>query len=109
MTSTQPTPSELPFNECEAARRMGISKATLMRERIAGKIHPMRHGRRVIRYTQQIIDEYQSKCRNVSDKSANTGSAKGEAVSNGAAHGTTLKLDKHDVHQLAQKTFKKQS
>lgn len=109
MNDTQRIPDDRPFNEAEAARRLGISKATLMRERIAGKIHPRRHGVRVIRYTQQILDEYESACRNVSDKSANTGSAKGPAAISGAAPGTTLILDKHDVHQLAQQTFKKQS
>lgn len=98
--------SDRPFSEQEAANRLGFSKATLMRERIAGKIHPMRHGARVIRYTQAIIDEYQSQCRNVSDKSENTGSAKGEAVSNGAGRGTTPTLDKQDVHHLAQSIFK---
>lgn len=98
--------SDKPFSEQEAANRLGFSKSLLMRERLAGKIHPMRHGTRVIRYTQAIIDEYQSQCRNVSDKSANTGSAKGEAVSNGAGRGMTPTLDKQDAHLLAQSIFK---
>lgn len=34
--------NDKPFSEQEAANRLGFSKATLMRERIAGKIHPMR-------------------------------------------------------------------
>lgn len=50
------------FDEAEAARRLTISKATLSRERLAGRIHPIRIGPRVIRYTQEILDEYRRRC-----------------------------------------------
>lgn len=54
----------VPFDEAEAARRMGVSKASLTRERLAGKISPIRIGARIIRYTDEIIDEYLNQCRN---------------------------------------------
>lgn len=49
------------FDEAEAARRLGISKATLSRARLAGDVFPMRHGKRVIRYTEAILDEYRNR------------------------------------------------
>jgi hypothetical protein len=98
-----------PFDEAEAARRLGVSKATVMRERVAGKIHPMRIGQRVIRYTESILDEYREKCRNAPAKSATTGSASAVDRSNGAERGSTPKLDKRDAHRLAQAIFKRRS
>ncbi|WP_291773842.1 helix-turn-helix domain-containing protein [Luteibacter sp.] len=98
-----------PFDEAEAARRLGVSKATLMRERAAGKIHPMRIGKRVIRYTESILNEYREACRNVSAKSATSGSAKGRVQTSGAEPGSTPILDKRDAHRLAQTIFKRPS
>ncbi|HZF98657.1 MAG TPA: helix-turn-helix domain-containing protein [Pseudoxanthomonas sp.] len=97
------------FDEAEAARRLGISKATLARVRLAGGIHPIRIGPRVIRYTQAILDEYEQKCRNVSAKLETSGSASVPARSSGAARGTTSALDRQSAHLLAQRTFKKAS
>lgn len=101
--------SEQPFDEAEAARRLGISKATLSRDRLAGKIHPMRHGQRIIRYTEAILDEYRALCRNAPDKSETIGSRKGQAPASGAEHGTTRGLDKRDALHLAQTIFRKAS
>jgi|GEM_PF-7060508 len=98
-----------PFDEAEAARRLGVSKATLMRERVAGKIHPMRIGQRVIRYTETILDEYRQQCRNAPAKSATTGSASAGDRTSGAARGSTPTLDKRDAHRLAQTIFKRRS
>lgn len=99
----------VPFDETEAARKLGISKATLSRERLAGKIHPMRHGQRIIRYTDAILDEYRELCRNAPDKLETSGSRKGPAPVSGAERGTTHGLDKHDALRLAQTTFRKAS
>jgi hypothetical protein len=55
------------FDEAEAARSLIVSKATLARERLAGHIHPIRIGPRVIRYTQEILDEYRRQCPNKQD------------------------------------------
>lgn len=98
---------ELPFTEADAARKLGISKATLTRERLAGRIHPIRMGQRIIRYTDEILDEYLRQCRNAPDKSATTGSPSGPDRSNGAGRGMTPPLDKHDAHRLAQTIFKR--
>ena len=98
-----------PFTEAEAARRLGVSKATLSRERLAGRIKPIRIGQRIIRYTDEILDEYLQQCRNASAKSETTGSASGPAPSSGAARGTTPSLDRQSAHHLAQMTFKRQS
>lgn len=100
---------ELPFTEAEAARKLGVSKATLTRDRLAGKIHPMRFGQRVIRYTDAILEEYRQQCRNAPDKSETTGSAKGPDRSSGAAPGTTPALDRQSAHRLAQAIFKRPS
>lgn len=97
------------FNEAEAARRLKISKASLSRERLRGNIHPIRIGPRLIRYTQAILDEYEQRCRNVPDKSENTGSVSAPAPSSGVGRGTTPSLDKHDAHRLAQTIFKRAS
>jgi hypothetical protein len=99
--------AETPFTEAEAADRLGISKASLMRERIAGRIHPYRIGQRIIRYTDAILSEYLESCRNVPEKSATTGSPNGQAPRNGAARGTTPTLGRHDAHHLAQTIFKR--
>jgi hypothetical protein len=98
---------EIPFDEAEAARRLGMSKATLTRERLAGKIHPMRHGVRIIRYTDAILAEYQDKCRNAPDKSETTGSRSAQARPNGSERGTTPAADRHGAHHLAQTIFKR--
>jgi hypothetical protein len=95
------------FGEAEAARKLTISKALLARERLAGRIHPMRMGQRVIRYTDEILDEYRRLCRNAPDKSATTGSASGRDRSNGAEPGTTPPLDRQSAHRLAQQTFRR--
>lgn len=100
--------SDKPLTEQQAADRLGFSKATLTRERLAGKIHYMRQGARIIRYKQEFLDEYELKCTNGLDKSVNTGSVKGVAVSNGVGLGSIQKLDKQDVHHLAQSIFKTQ-
>lgn len=59
---------KIPFSEAEAAHRLGISKPTLARLRLAGQIHPMRIGPRIIRYTDEILDEYRQQCRNAPAK-----------------------------------------
>lgn len=97
------------FSEAEAATRLNISKSTLVRERMAGRIHPIRIGQRVIHYTQAILDEYEQRCRNVSEKSEITGLASGQVPSSGAGRGSTKPLDKHDAHLLAQRMFKRAS
>lgn len=98
-----------PFDEAEAARRLGVSKATLMRERVAGKVHPMRMGQRIIRYTESILDEYRQQCRNAPAKSATTGSASAADRRSGIEHGSMQMLDKRDAHHLAQTIFKRRS
>jgi len=97
----------IPFDEAEAARRLGMSKATLMRERVAGRINPMRFGQRLIRYTEEILEEYRQLCRSGLDKSVTSGSAKGKALMPGAGHGSMPTLGKQDAHHLAQSIFKK--
>lgn len=51
----------IPFTEAEAARKLGVSKATLTRERLAGRISPIRMGQRIIRYTDAILNEYRNR------------------------------------------------
>ncbi len=97
------------FSEAEAARRLGISKGTLVRERLAGRIRPIRIGARIIHYTPAILEEFEEQCRNGQDKSATTGSANDAAPATGAAHGSTPPLDKHDAKALALQIFKKAS
>lgn len=99
----------LPFDEAEAARRLGVSKATLARERLAGKVHPMRIGQRVIRYTDAILDEYREQCRNAPDKLETTGLPSDRGPASGAGRGMTPPPDKHDAHRLAQRIFRKAS
>lgn len=98
----------IPFDEAEAARRLGMSKATLMRERVAGRVNPMRFGQRVIRYTEEILEEYRQSCRRGLDKSATSGSVREKAQTPGAGHGSIPTLGKQDAHHLAQAIFKKQ-
>lgn len=107
--SANPHIVDATFTEAEAAGRLEISKATLMRDRIAGKVHPIRYGKRVIRYTDAILAEYQESCRNAPEKSAGTGSRSAQAPHSGAERGTTATPDKRDVHRLAQTIFKRQS
>lgn len=95
------------FTEAEAARKLGISKALLMRERAKGRVHPMRYGQRVIRYTDEILIEYQKLCRSGLDKLANSGSANDPAPTAGAEHGSMPTLDRQDAHHLAQAMFKR--
>lgn len=97
----------VPFDEAEAARRLGMSKATLTRERLAGRVRPMRFGQRVIRYTDEILNEYRELCRNDPDKSENTGSRSAPDRTVGIERGTTL--GRQDAHRLAQATFSKPS
>lgn len=96
------------FNEAQAAKKLGISKSLLMRERARGRVHPIRYGQRVIRYTDEILIEYQQLCRSGLDKLANTGSANDQALSNGVEHGSTPALGRQDAHHLAQAMFKRQ-
>ena len=97
------------FSEAEAARRLGISKGTLIRERIAGRIHPIRIGQRIIHYTQPILDEYERQCRNIPAKSETSGSAGDSVLRIGAERGTTLPVDRQGASLLAQQTFKRAS
>ena len=101
--------SQLQFSEAEAARRLTISKSTLVRERLAGKIHPIRMGSRIIRYTEAILEEYRCRCRNTPDRLATTGSASGPDRRNGAELGTTQPHDRQSAHRLAQTIFKRRS
>ena len=100
---------EKPITEAEAATRLGISKATLARERLAGNIHPVRIGQRIIRYTETILDEYVTQCRSTPDKSENSGSRSERARTTGAEPGSTPAHDRHDALLLAQQTFRKAS
>lgn len=96
------------FTETEAARKLGIGRSLLMRERAAGKIRPIRYGVKKIRYTIAILEEYQQLCRSGLDKLGNSGSANDPAPITGAEHGSTPALDRHDAHRLAQAMFKRQ-
>ena len=98
-----------PFTEAEAARKLNISKATLARERLAGRIHPVRIGQRVIRYTDDILTEYIEQCRNTPARSATTGSASAAGRTTGAAPGMTPPVDRQGAKALALQTFKKAS
>lgn len=100
---------QVPYDEAEAARRLGMSKASLIRERLAGHITPFRFGERIIRYTDDILEEYKQRCRNASAKSETTGSANGPGPSSGAGRGTTQLLDRQDAHRLLQRMLKKAS
>ncbi|KAJ4853174.1 helix-turn-helix transcriptional regulator [Xylella fastidiosa] len=95
------------YTEEEAARRLLVSKATLTRERMAGRIHPIRISTRIYRYSNQIIEEYIQQCRNVQDKSGNTGSVGVPTLKTGIEHGASLLLDGQSAHLLAQRIFKK--
>lgn len=97
------------FNEAEAARRLRISKASLVRARLRHEIHPIRIGPRIIHYTQEILDEFEQRCRNAPVKLENTGSASAQARSSGAERGMTLIPDRRSASLLAQQIFKKAS
>lgn len=101
--------AEEQFTEAEAARKLTMSKSTLVRLRLMGKIQPMRLSPRIIRYTEAILDEYRSQCRNAPDKLETTGSASGRDRLSGAERGTTPPLDKQSAHRLAQMIFKRPS
>ena len=101
--------AEKPITEAEAAERLGISKATLARERLAGHVHPIRIGQRIIRYTDSILDEYLRQCRNTPAKAATSGYPSDRGRTTGAAPGTTPTPDRRDAHLLAQQTFRKAS
>ncbi|MDD0928098.1 hypothetical protein LOD59_10780 [Xylella fastidiosa subsp. multiplex] len=49
MSTTEKLPDL--YGEGEATRRLCISKTTLTRERIAGRIHPIRISTRIYRYS----------------------------------------------------------
>jgi hypothetical protein len=97
------------YTEAQAAAELGVSKSTLIRERLAGRIFPMRMGQRIIRYNDAILEEYRELCRNAPDKSVTSGLASGQGRSSGAEHGSTPALDKQSAHRLAQTIFKRRS
>jgi hypothetical protein len=97
------------FDEAEAARRLGISKATLSRDRLAKKVFPIVYGKRTIRYNKAILEEYRALCRKGLDKSGSTGSANDPAPTAGAEPGSTPQLGKRDAHRLAQAILKRGS
>lgn len=94
ITVTDPT-----FDEAEAARRLGVSKATVTRERCAGKIRPYRIGKRVIRYTDKILGDYLETCLSGPATSIDGVSAKKRATK------VMARFDQD--HLLAQAVFKK--
>lgn len=49
------------LTEEQAARHLGISKASLTRARYRGEIYPIRMGQKIIRYTHEILDEYRQR------------------------------------------------
>lgn len=93
------------LTEQQAASELGISKATLTRVRLSGKIQAIRMGQRIIRYTHEALNEYIQQC-SASDKSATTGSPSAPDRSSGAEPGTTPLLDRQSAHRLAQMTFR---
>ena len=101
--------SEETFTEAEAARRLKISKTTLVRERMAGRIAAIRMGQRIIRYTDAILDEYLEQCKHGPGKSATNGSPSAQGRTRGAERGSTPQLDKHAANLLAQRIFKRAS
>lgn len=105
MSTTEKLPDL--YGEGEAARRLLVSKATLTRERMAGRIHPIRISARIYRYSNQIIEEYIQQCRNAQGKLGTTGSASAQVPKIGAALGLTPLPDRQTAHLLAQRIFKK--
>ena len=105
------------FTEREAAELLGLSSATLQRERKRGVIEFTRIGKRKIRYTEDQLRAYienrASKCRNhdeaISAKLADTGSASGAILPTGAEPGSTPGLDRHVELASALKTLTRQS
>jgi Helix-turn-helix domain len=94
------------FNEAEAARRLGVSKATLTRERAAGRIHPYCIGQRVIRYTDEILGEYLETCRVAPRVPAVRALTKRLDTNVGRRRSETPMLSREDGHLLARATFK---
>ncbi len=105
MSTTEKLPDL--YGEGEATRRLYISKTTLTRERIAGRIHPIRISTRIYRYSNQILEEYIQQCRNVLEKSGIIGSASALVPKIGAALSLMLLPDKQTAHLFAQRIFKK--
>ncbi|WP_101927036.1 MULTISPECIES: helix-turn-helix transcriptional regulator [Luteimonas] len=95
------------FSETEAAERLNISKATLARERIAGRIRPIRIGTRIIRYTDEIIEEYLQQCRAPAHTDGNADSSARSAQKSRGAPGLTQTVSRSDAHLLALRTFRK--
>ncbi|WP_370287795.1 helix-turn-helix domain-containing protein [Siccirubricoccus soli] len=104
-----------PFTEAEGARRLGVSKATLQRERKRGRIRFMMIGGRP-RYTLAFLAEYMASrevapCaeadRSASGKSPATGSASGRAAPCGAGPGSTQLPAKLAEHHSALQIFGK--
>ena len=112
MTRTVPLPPL--YLEAEAAEYLGISLATLRRERDRNNISYRKIGNR-IKYTVPDLEEYIEKRRvsckinSTLDKSENTGSPSGKDRTPGAEPGSITVHDKHAAHHLAQLTFKKPS
>lgn len=96
------------FSETEAAERLGISKATLARERIAGHVCPIRIGTRIIRYTDEIIGEYLQQCRTPATSGDGKASPAARPATNSrSAASIKQTLSRSDAHQLALRTFRK--
>ena len=93
----------------EAAARLGVSPEFLNNERRRGNIGFVKLGR-LIFYTDDILSEYLNRCthppKNLA-RSASIGFPSDGVAANGAGHGTTVKLDRHDAHHLAQRIFKR--
>ncbi|MCA8889643.1 MAG: helix-turn-helix domain-containing protein [Parvularculaceae bacterium] len=97
------------LTEREAAARLGVSLSTLQRLRRIGQVAFIKIGR-LVKYREEHLAEYleASTCprSNVSANSEISGSRKGEIRRTGAAPGSTLKLDRHDVKALALQTLR---
>ncbi len=102
------------YDEDEARKYLRMSKATLRRLRQRGLIGFVKLGDRKVYLTEQHLLDYLERktvspcledATTDSDKSATTGSRRTPRAPCGAAHGTTRRHDRHDVHHLAQKIF----
>ena len=105
------------FTEDQVANALGISADTVRRERKSGRIGCIKIGRRKIRFTEAQINDYVNSGRIVPchenetkepARSENSGFLGAPTVQHGAGPGLKNAVDKHDVHLLAQRTFKKQ-